>query len=245
VAREASALVLLDDNFTSIVTAIRNGRKIFDNLQKALSYILAVHVPTAGMSLLPLLFGLPMALYPVHIVFLEMIIDPACSIAFEAEPEEEDVMRRPPRDQKEKMLSWKRIDLSVLQGMVSVAVCFGVFAYVLSLGREVEEARTLTFATLVFNNIGLILTNRSWSASLFRSFRKRNKALIGVIVFALTILALVLFVPGLQRLFGFTDLHSDDILYCFIGGGLSIIWFEVLKFMRRRSLKRKITLPLR
>ncbi len=234
VAREASSLVLLDDNFTSIVTAIRNGRKIFDNLQKALSYIFAVHVPTAGMSLLPLVFGMPMALYPVHIIFLEMIIDPACSIAFEAEPEEKNVMNRPPRGREEKMLSWKRIDLSLVQGIVSVLICFGVFAFALHLGRDIKEARALTFATLVFNNIGLILTNRSWTTSLVGSFKKRNNALMGVMVFALTILGLVLYVPGLQRLFDFAVLHPDDITYCFIGGTVSIAWFELFKYVKRR-----------
>ncbi|MEP7233907.1 MAG: cation-translocating P-type ATPase, partial [Ignavibacteriota bacterium] len=233
VAREASSLVLLDDDFTSIVEAIRNGRKIFENLRKAMSYIFAVHVPAAGMTLLPILFGMPIGLFPVHIVFLEMIIDPACSIAFEAEPEEEGIMKRPPRDQKERLLRWKRIDLSILQGVVSLAIAFGVFAYVLHLNRDEQEARALSFATLVFSNLGLILTNRSWSDSLITSLKKKNSALLAVIGGTLALLAVVLYVPVIQSLFHFNILHPDDLIYCFAGGSVSILWFEILKYFRR------------
>jgi Ca2+-transporting ATPase len=236
VAREASSIVLLDDDFTSIVEAIRNGRKIFDNLRKAMSYIIATHIPTAGMTLLPILFGMPVAFFPVHIVFLEMIIDPACSIAFEAEPEEEAIMLRPPRKKNEKLLSWKRIDLSLLQGIVSLIVSFGVFAFVLHLGRGDLEARALSFATLVFSNIGLILTNRSWSNSLFTSFKKRNTALAAVIGSTLVLLALVLYVPPVQSLFHFNILHADDIIFCIAGGAISILWFEIFKYIRKRNV---------
>jgi Ca2+-transporting ATPase len=234
VAREASSLVLLDDDFTSILEAIRNGRKIFDNLRKAMSYIFAVHIPTAGMALLPLLFGMPIALFPVHIVFLEMIIDPACSIAFEAEPEEEQSMKKPPRDPKERLLSWKRIDLSILQGVVSLAICFAVYAIVLKLDRGESEARALTFGTIVFSNLGLILTNRSWNKSMIASFRNKNRSLAAVIFGSIVLLAVVLYVPTFQRLFHFNILHTDDILFCIGGGILSILWFEALKYFRRK-----------
>lgn len=236
VAREASSLVLLDDNFTSIVEAIRNGRKIFDNLRKAMSYIVAVHIPVAGMALLPLLFGMPIALFPVHIIFLEMIIDPACSIAFEAEPEEELTMKKPPRDPKERLLSWQRIDLSLLQGFISLGICFAIYTVILNLNRGEEEARALTFATLVFSNIALILTNRSWSKSMIASFKKKNSALAAVIFGSIGLLAIVLYVPVFQSLFHFNILHADDILFSVAGGILSILWFEVLKYFKRRGV---------
>ena len=116
VAREASALVLLDDDFSSIVQAVRMGRRIFDNLKKAIAYIFAVHVPIAGMSLIPVLFRWPLVLLPVHIVFLELIIDPACSVVFEAEPEEADVMNRPPRRPDAPLFGQRTVILSLLQG---------------------------------------------------------------------------------------------------------------------------------
>lgn len=234
VAREASSIVLLDDDFSSIVVAIRNGRKIFDNLRKAMSYIFAVHVPAAGMTLLPVFFGMPPILFPVHIVFLEMIIDPTCSVAFEAEPEEADIMKRPPYSPKERFLPWQRINLSLLQGVICLLITFGVYALVRHLGSGDEEARALSFATLVFSNLGLILTNRSWSSSLFVSFKKRNSALALVLVGTIVLLAAALYVPFLQSLFHFNILHADDIIYSIAGGGISIVWFEILKFIKRR-----------
>lgn len=233
VAREASSLVLLDDDFASIVEAIRNGRRIFDNLKKAIAYIFAIHVPTAGMTLLPLLFGMPVGLFPVHIIFLELIIDPACTIAFEAEPEEDDVMKRKPRPPKAQLFSRRMISLSLLQGAVSVILVFGIYAYVLSQGRGELEARSLAFATVVFSNLCLILTNRSWSAPISKLFKRKNKALAGVIGGTLVLLALVLYVPFLQRLFHFHTLHPDDLIFCVGAGFVSILWFELLKVFHR------------
>ena len=125
VAREAAALVLLDDDFTSIVRAVRLGRRIFDNLRKAMSFLLAVHVPIAGLTVLPVLLGWPLILLPVHIVFLELIIDPACSIVFESEPEEPDVMQRPPRRAAEPLFDRRTVVLSFLQGLGVLLVTFG------------------------------------------------------------------------------------------------------------------------
>ena len=127
VAREAAALVLLDDDFTSIVAAIRLGRRIYDNLQKAMAYILAVHVPIAGLALLPLLFGLPLVFSPLHIAFLEMVIDPVCSIVFEAEGQEEDTMRRPPRDSAAPLVTAGFAVWSLLQGALVLVLVAGLF----------------------------------------------------------------------------------------------------------------------
>ena len=179
VAREASSLVLLDDNFTSIVSAVRLGRRIFDNLKKAMAYIFAVHVPIAGMSLIPVLFNMPLLLLPVHIVFLELIIDPACSIVFESEKEEADVMNRPPRQKDEGLFTRKNLALSLLQGFVVLAFIFWV--YISGPGRGFDEAqvRTLTFTTIVIANLSLILTNRSWSATIFETLVPRTGHLPG------------------------------------------------------------------
>ena len=167
VARESASLVLLDDDFSSIVAAVRLGRRIFDNIKKAIAFILAVHVPIAGLSMIPVFFAdWPLLLLPVHIVFLELIIDPACSLIFEAEHAEANVMRRPPRNPDERLFSMRTIGVAVMQGLSVLAVCLGVFLLARS-SHSAEVARALTFATLVVAFIVIILVNRSWTRSAF------------------------------------------------------------------------------
>ena len=235
VAREASALVLLDDDFSSIVLAVKLGRRIFDNLKKAMAYILAIHVPIAGMTLLPVLFKWPLVLLPVHIVFLELIIDPACSIVFEAEPEEKDVMNRPPRKPQEPLFGRRTIVLSLLQGMMVLAIVLCVFSIAIYRGQGEIEARALTFTTLIVANLSLILTNRSWSRTILATLRSPNGALRWVLGSTLVLLGLVLYVPFLQEVFHFATLHPNDLLICLFAGVFSILWFEGLKILRRRK----------
>lgn len=234
VAREAADLVLLDDSFSSIVEAIRLGRRIFDNLRKAMSFIFAVHVPIAGLALIPVLARWPLVLMPVHIVFLELIIDPACSVAFEAEPGEPGLMHRPPRDPREPLLSRGRILLSCLQGASVLAVVILLFAIALHRGETEMNARTLTFATLVIGDLMLILTNRSWTRTILSTLREPNAALWWITGGAFAILALVVFVPSFQSLFRFGPMHQFDILVCLAGGVASLIWFEAWKLLRNR-----------
>jgi Ca2+-transporting ATPase len=235
VAREAASLVLLDDDFSSIVQAVRLGRRIFDNLHKAMAYILAIHVPIAGMSLLPVLLKWPLVLFPVHIVFLELVIDPACSIAFEAEPEEKDIMQRPPRDPRKPLFNGSMVALSLLQGLSVLVILLVVFLISLYRGQGVQEARALTFTTLVAANLGLILTNRSWSRTIWATLRSANVALGWVFGGAIALLLLVLYVPFLRNLFHFAFLHPRDLMICLFAGVCSILWFEGLKAFKRRS----------
>src|SRR5574340_60054 len=234
VAREAAALVLLDDDFTSIVRAVRLGRRIFDNLRKAMSFLLAVHVPIAGLSVLPVLVGWPLILLPVHIVFLELIIDPACSIAFEAEREERDVMRRPPRPVAEPLFVRRMIGLGLLQGVGVLLSVLAVFAVALQRSQGEAEARALAFSTLVVANLGLIFTNRSWTRTIAATLRFPNAALWWVTGGALLFLGLTLYVPGLRELFRFAALQPADLALCLAAGVASILWFEALKLFRRR-----------
>jgi len=229
VAREAASLVLLDDDFASIVKAIRLGRRIFDNIRKALAYIFAVHVPIIGMSLIPVLFGMPLVLLPVHIVFLELIIDPASSVAFEAEQEEADVMNRPPRDPREPLFGKKIMGLSILQGISVLLIVLAVYRTSLYLGYDVSNVRALTFTTLIIANLSLILTNRSWSQNVLSTLRSPNKALWWVMGGAVVFLAMVLYVPFLRNIFKFTVLQPYDILISLAAGVASILWFELLK----------------
>jgi Ca2+-transporting ATPase len=233
VAREAAALVLLDDDFSSIVQAVRLGRRIFDNLRKAMAYIFAIHVPIAGMSLLPVLFGWPLLFFPVHILFLELIIDPACSIVFEAEPAEADVMRRSPRRPQEPLFGRQTVGVSLLQGMSILVILLVIYISALYRGQGEAEARALAFTTLIFANLGLILTNRSWSRTILDTVGNRNPALWWVTGGAIAFLTLVLSVPFLRGLFHFARLHTVDLALCFAAGVVSILWFEGLKAYRR------------
>jgi Ca2+-transporting ATPase len=238
VARESSSLVLLDDNFTSIVSAVRLGRRIFDNLKKAMAYIFSIHVPIAGMSLIPVLFNMPLVLLPVQIVFLELIIDPACSIVFESEKEEPNVMNRPPRHKDEGLFTRKTLALSLLQGFVVLAVVLIMYVNAVSRGFGEAEVRTLTFTTIVIANLCLILTNRSWSETLVTTLRTPNKAMRWVFAGTIICLILVLFIPLLQDLFRFGTVPFVDLIVCAIAGGLSVVWFECYKYWSTRMADR-------
>jgi len=235
VAREAADLVLLNDDFSSIVHAVRLGRRIFDNLRKAIAYIFAVHVPIAGMSLLPVLLKLPIALLPAHIAFLELIIDPACSVVFESDPEEKKIMDRPPRNLSDPLFNKRVLVLSIMQGISILLAVFIVFAVALYLNKGAEEARTLAFATLVFANVMLIMTNLSWSQGVFRVIANGNRALWLVTVAALVALMLAIYVPFLSSLFHFALLSAEDIAITLFGGVVSLLWFEILKAFNRRG----------
>ena len=229
VARESAALVLLDDEFTSIVAAVRVGRRIFDNLRKAISFVIAVHIPIVGMSLIPVILGWPLVLLPVHILFLQLIIDPACSIAFEAEPEETDVMRRPPRSPDEHLFNRRTVTFGVIQGFVLFAIVLTLYGGALYRGLDAEEARAIAFTTLVIASIGLIFSNRSRSRSFLATLRTRNRALWWISGGALVFLVLVLYEPSLRNLFSFGKLHLADLTVCIVAGVACVIGFEVAK----------------
>ena len=232
VAREAAALVLLDDDFTSIVRAVRLGRRIYDNLQKAMAYIVAVHVPIAGVAFLPVLMHWPIILEPIHLVFLELVIDPACSIAFEAEREERDIMRRPPRDPHALILNRERIRVSLLQGFWMMLITLAVFAFAWFFNRGETEARAFTFAALVFSNFSLILTNRVRSTDLTHILRGDNKAVWWVIGSATLVLLAVIYLPGPRAIFHFGSLDCLDLSAAFAAGLASFLCFEILKQRR-------------
>jgi Ca2+-transporting ATPase len=239
VAREAGALVILDDDFSSIVTAVKMGRRIFDNLRKAMAYILSIHVPIAGLSLIPVLLKWPMVLLPAHVVFLELIIDPACSIVFEAEKEEANIMRRPPRNQKEPLFSRNTIILSIAQGVLVLALTLAIYGFSLYLGRSEAEARTLTFTSLVLANMGLILTNRFLSRNVLTSLRIKNRSLWWILGSATVLLGLVIYVPFLSELFRFSPLSLPDLGICLAAGIFSIAGCDLIKYMVQLKLGNK------
>lgn len=230
VAREASSIVLLDDNFSSIVNGIRLGRRIYSNLTKAISYTIAVHVPIAGLSILPVLFGWPLILLPAHIVFLELIIDPACTVAFEAETEEKNIMNKKPRKINESIFNRKNITISLIQGLSVLVI--NLIAYQLAIFWDFspDKTRTLVFASLMFSNLFLLATNLSWDMSIFKHFRKKNMPFKLIGLGATAFLALAIFTPFLRDIFKFETLGLKEIGVCLLLGLLSIVWFEIYKF---------------
>jgi P-type Ca2+ transporter type 2C len=244
VAREAAAIVLLDDDFGSIVTTIRLGRRIYDNLRKAMAFILAVHVPIAGLALLPLLFGLPVLFGPMHIAFLEMVIDPVCSLVFEAETEEADVMRRRPRDPAEPLFSVGMVAWSLLQGFLAFATVAGIFVVSLNQGMADAEVRALTFFSLVVVIVALIFVNRSASASMVQAFRRPNRALAIVLPVVAVMLATTLLVPFVQNLFRFGSLTATDLVIPVVAGLGILLLLELLKPLWRVAFEGR-SVPVR
>jgi Ca2+-transporting ATPase len=229
VAREASAIVLLDDDFVSIVKTIRLGRRIYDNLRKATGFIMAVHVPVAGLVLAPLAFGLPMLLGPVHIAFLEMIVDPVCTLVFEAEREEDDVMNRPPRDPEEPLASRRMIFWGLFQGSVVLATVGALFGFALRAGMAVDEVRALVFFALCVSLVALILVNRSFGRSWLAGLLRPNLALAGVLTLVAAILAMTLLWPFERNLFRFGPLHLSDFAAALGAGAFVFLALEGVK----------------
>jgi Ca2+-transporting ATPase len=231
VAREAAALVLTDDNFTSIVAAMRLGRRIFDNLRKAMAYVIAVHVPIAGLSVIPVLLGWPMLLHPIHVAFLELVIDPACSIAFETEPEEPGIMQRPPRAADMPLFTPRMLALSLLQGASVLAASLAL--YLVAGGDGDAHARTLAFTSLMSGNLALIMVNRSWGATVFSRASLRNRTATAIVVVALALLVTIVSAAPLRAFFAFDVLARWELGAALASGLVAVAWFEVLKAVRR------------
>jgi len=234
VARESASLVLLDDDFASIVHAVRLGRRIFDNLRKAMAFVIAVHVPIAGMAFIPVLLGWPLVLLPAHIVFLEFIIDPICSIAFEAERDERDVMTRRPRSTLERLFSWQTWGISLLQGGGVLAMVLSVLLLARSRGLAEGQVRAAAFTTLVAGNLALVLSNRSWTRGLWSILREPNKAMAAMFGVTAVVLGLTLSVPFLARLFRFEGLTGLDFAIAAVGAALCLAWCELVKSLRSK-----------
>jgi Ca2+-transporting ATPase len=232
VARESAALVLLDDNFASISAAVRLGRRIFDNVRKSMAYVLAVHVPIAGMALLPVLLGWPTALFPLHIAFLELVIDPACSMVFENEPAEKNGMQQPPRDVKAALLNRGTLWQALAQGVVGLMAVMGAMAWGLAHASP-EHARTLAFATLLLVNLSLILMNRSAQLNPRAWLMRPNGVLWGVCAVALGVLLAMVYVPWIRQLAAFAALNVEQWAVCAALVTLNLVACAALKWMGR------------
>ena len=231
VARESAALVITDDDFTSIVGGIRQGRGIFDNLRKALSYVIAVHLPIVGMSLIPVFVAdWPLVLLPVQIAFLELIIDPACSVVFEAEQVDPAVMDAPPRGLREPMFGPRVLAIAALQGLSVLAATLAVYVWAVLGGHPDDQVRSITFAALVVGNLALILVNRSWRLPVWQTFRqRRNPAMKWILGTTALLLVTVLTVPALRHAFNFGAIPAGQWGLAILAGITGVAWFEVYK----------------
>ncbi len=239
VAREASAIVLTDDNFSSIVSGIRLGRRIYDNLRKSFVYVFSLHVPIAGMSLIPaMLVDYPLIWFPVHIAFLELIIDPACSVVFEMEPEEPNIMDREPRDPQQSLFGKNMIGIGFLQGLGVLAALALIYFWGIGRGMAENHLRTLIFTTMVFSNIMLISTNRSWKKNLVKILRTPNKAMTFLLLGVLTLVILVTQIPVVTNLFHLDRLSIIELVICLVIGNISVLWFEIYKLLRKPDMVR-------
>jgi len=236
VAREAASIVLLDDDFGSIVHAVRLGRRIYDNMRKAMGYILAIHVPIAGLAVMPIVLGWPLVLTPMLIALLELIIDPACSVVLEAEAEESDVMARPPRDPQGALLGGALVGWSLLQGGLAFVLVAAVYVVAMLLPVSAEEVRSLAFMTLVGANIALIFVNRTFSSSLRAALGRPNRALAWGLGIATTLLATILAWPTVRQFFDLGRVHMRDVALCLGAAFVLLLLLELSKMAWRRRL---------
>ncbi|MEO8040842.1 MAG: cation-translocating P-type ATPase, partial [Betaproteobacteria bacterium] len=238
VAREAAALVLLNDDFASLVTAVRHGRRVFANLRKAIVFILAAHIPIVGLSILPVALGWPLLLMPVHILFLQLVIDPACSLVFEAEPLESDAMRAPPRRPDERLFDRAVMARGLWQGTGLLVLLLAVYAgarWIVPADADRDDmARALTFVVLVLADLALIHTNRSWDRVAWRGSGASNRQFGWIALGTLAMLVAVLAVPAIGRLFSFVTPPPALLLAALGMAMLSLGWFEGVKWGLRR-----------
>ena len=235
VARDASALVITDDDFGSIVRGVERGRGIFENIRKAMSYVIAVHTPIVGMAVIPLcVSSWPLVLMPVQIALLELIIDPTCSVVFESESVDPSIMTRPPRRAGATMFDRRIVGITVAQGVIVLMAVLGVYARSVSQGEPADVTRSTTFTTLVLSNLALMFVNRSWHVSAWRIMReRRNPAVAWVLTITLAVMALLLFVPVCRRLFGFGAIGPRHLALALCAAVAGVSWFEAYKWFRR------------
>lgn len=235
VARESSAIVLLDDDFSSIVQWIRMGRKIFDNLKKAMIYIVSVHIPYAGMIILPIFLWRPVIFYPIHVVFMELIIDPACSVIFEGEKEESDIMSRLPRNPKESLFGRRTLFFSILQWLVVLVMTLTIYRAFKKNGQSEIATNTATFITLVIGNLSLILVNRSRTHSIIHMFKVKNKILFPILIWTILCLIAIVYIPSIANIFHFTSIGIEYFLLAIAVWFFSVLRFEIVKLVARKK----------
>jgi Ca2+-transporting ATPase len=235
IAKQAASLILTDDNLSKMITAIAMGRKIYANLKKAIQYIISIHIPIVLTVSIPLLLGwvFPNIFSPVHVIFLELIMGPTCSIIYENEPLEKNSMRQPPRHLTQTFLNWRELSLSLVQGLAITVGTLGCYQWAIQQGCSESLTRALVFTTLVSANIMLTLVNRSFYYSMMACFRARNPLLVWMIIATLGLLLAVLYVPLFARFFTMSSPAPIPALMAAAIGITSVVWFEIYKGVKR------------
>ena len=236
IAKQAASLILLDDDLSKMVDAVAMGRRIYTNLKKAIQYIISIHIPIILTVFIPLALGwlYPNILSPVHIIFLELIMGPTCSIIFENEPMEKNTMLEKPRPYSTSFFSWKELTTSIIQGVMIAAGTLFIYNYAVFQGYNESLTRTMVFTVLIIANIFLTLVNRSFYYSIFTTLQYKNNLIFLIIGITVFITSLLLFVPPLTKFFEFEKINSSQLLLCIATGFISVLWFEVVKFLKRK-----------
>ncbi|RYG44745.1 MAG: cation-translocating P-type ATPase, partial [Chitinophagaceae bacterium] len=235
IAKAASSLVITNDDLGKLITGIAEGRRIYTNLKKAIQYIISIHIPIILTVSLPLFLGwaYPNIFTPVHVIFLELIMGPTCSIVYENEPMERNTMLQNPRKLTDTFLNFKELFVSIFQGLMITAGVLFAYQHTLQEGGDEEKTRAIVFSTLIFANVLLSFTNRSFYYSIIESFRYRNHLLVSVTVAALGLLFAILFISPLSAFFRVTSLTIGEIAFASFVAAVSVLWFEVYKLVKR------------
>jgi Ca2+-transporting ATPase len=235
IAKEASSLILTDDDFGKMVDAVAMGRKIYANLKKAIQYIISIHIPIILTVALPLVLGwiYPAIFTPVHVIFLELIMGPTCSIVYENEPLEKNSMLQMPRLITNTFFNLKELSISIFQGLAITAGTLFIYQLAVQKGYNEAMTRSLVFTTLIFANLFLTLANRSFYFSALVTLRNKNVLLSIIIIATLTFLAMILYIPSFSSFFKITSLNGMQISWAIITGFISVVWFEIYKAFAR------------
>lgn len=230
-ARQAADLIITDDNLEKVTEAIRQGRKIYSNLKKAIRYIISIHIPIILTASLPLLLGwkYPNIFTPIHIIFLELIMGPTCSIFFEREPVEESIMVLPPRRRSISLFEQDELLISIVQGLVITAGVLWLYNFTMNNNASINYTRTMVFTTLIISNIFLTFTNRSFTQNIFKTIRYKNKLAPWVLLTSALFLTAILLVPSVQLIFGLTSITFADFFLCTGIAFIAVVWFEIYK----------------
>jgi Ca2+-transporting ATPase len=220
-----------------MVDAIEAGRKIYDNLKKAFRYIISIHIPIILVVTIPLVLGwkYPNIFTPIHVIFLELIMGPTCSIIYENEPAEPGIMEKGPRRINESLFSWPELSLSILQGLIISLGVLAVYQYCITQNSDLSTTRTWCFTTLIFSNIILTLANRSFTRSIFVTLLYKNYLIPIIIFITLALWWAAVNIPMIQSLFGFSKIDLSDILLCAVVGSVSVLWLEIYKMFKRKN----------
>lgn len=241
IAKQAASMILLQDDLSKMVDAVAMGRRIYANLKKAIQYIISIHIPIILTVFIPLVAGwiYPNILSPVHIIFLELIMGPTCSIIFENEPMEKNTMSQKPRPFTSSFFNWNELTTSIIQGLAITAGTLLVYQYSVYQSFNEAHTRTMVFTVLIAANIFLTLVNRSFYYSIFTTIRYKNNLILLIIAITITITGLLLFVPVLATFFEFDVLNISQLFICIVIGFISVIWYELVKLKLRSNVKRK------